>query len=67
MGTKHVTDHRDGDEHTRTIVYRDDDGDATRIVEQRVTDTSLGELGATNTSERTLESHGNSRTTSKYA
>jgi hypothetical protein len=65
MGTKHVTDHHDGDDHTRTIVYRDSDGDVTRIVEQKVADTPIGELGATNTSETRFDSHGNSYTSRK--
>ena len=63
MGTKQVTDHYDGDSHTRTTVERDKDDDVTRIVEQRVTDTPIGELGATNTSETKFDSDGNSRTT----
>lgn len=63
MGSKHVTDHYDGGSHTRTIVERDDDGAVTRITEQRVADTPIGELGASNTSVTTFDSHGNSRTT----
>lgn len=62
---KQVTDHQNGDKHTRTIVYRDDEGHPTRIVEQRVVDTIFGEASATNTSVTTFDSHGNSYTKHK--
>lgn len=64
MGEKKVTDHHDGDDHTRTIHTTRDDG-SQRIVEQKVIDTPLGELGASNTSETNIDKHGNSYTTRK--
>lgn len=61
MTDRKVTDHRDGDEHTRTITYTHNDG-SQRIVEQVVTDSMLGEVSARNTSETNIDSSGNSRT-----
>lgn len=54
MAKKEVHDNRHDGVHDRTIIYNKEDG-SKRIVDQRVHDTPLGELGADNTGERTVE------------